>query len=43
MGLMEVLIESMNIELNEDTDLEAILEERILEKYFEANEACGEN
>lgn len=43
MGLMEVLIESMNIELNEDTDLEAILEERILEKFFEANEACGEN
>lgn len=37
MGLMEVLIESMNIDLAEDMDLETILEERILEKYFEEN------
>ncbi len=37
MGLMEVLIETMNIDLNEDIDLEAVLEERILEKYFEEN------
>lgn len=37
MGLMEVLIETMNVELNEETDLEAVLEERILEKYFEEN------
>ena len=37
MGLMEVLIETMNIELDEEIDLEAVLEERILEKYFEEN------
>ena len=37
MGLMEVLIETMNVELNEEIDLEAVLEERILEKYFEEN------
>lgn len=37
MGLMEVLIENMNVELNEDIDLEAVLEDRILEKYFEEN------
>ena len=38
MGLMEVLIETMNVELNEEIDLEAVLENRILEKYFEENE-----
>ena len=37
MGLMEVLIETMNVELNEEIDLEAVLEERILEKYFDEN------
>jgi len=38
MGLMEVLIETMNVELNEETDLETVLEERILDKYFDLNE-----
>ena len=35
MGLMEVLIENFDVELNEETDLEAVLEKCILDKYFE--------
>ena len=39
MGLLEVLIETMKVELEEDMDLEEILEEKILAKYFMENKA----
>lgn len=37
MGLLEVLIEKLNVELDPDEDIVAVLEERVLAEYFEEN------
>lgn len=39
MGLLEVLIGKFDIELDEETDVEDVLEENILKTYFELNPA----